>query len=525
MAASTACFTLDGLTGRPIEVEVDISTGMPGTVIVGLADVMVSEARDRVRSAVVNSGTSWPDHRVTINLAPSSLPKSGSHYDLAIAVAIFAAKKLVPAESLRSIAFIGELALDGRLRSTRGVLPAALAAADYGYQTVVVPQLHQAEATLVPGIKVVGASSLRAVIAALNGEPMPELPAGFAESERRAETETPEQLALSLDDVVGQPEAKIAMLVAAVGGHHLSMTGPPGVGKTMLAKRLHTLIPDLAHRASLETSAIHSIAGLLNPDAPLVMRPPFVDPHHTASAVAIVGGGSRQIKPGAMSLAHHGVLFLDEAPEFASNVLDALRQPLENGQIVVSRATQTMVFPAQFQLVLAANPCPCGYADSVGERCECSPVSRRRYAERISGPIRDRIEIHRRLGTPSRAALALAATSDPHQPVDYPGLVSAARSRQIQRYNDRRWNLNAHVPGAELRRHWPPSEAAQQLLYQYVTSHRISARAVDSVLRVAWSVADLCRIGRPGADEVTAALALRHGSALADPLVSLVAAS
>lgn len=523
MAAATHSVALEGLVGRPVEVEVDISTGMPGTVIVGLADTTVNESRDRVRSAVVNSGTSWPDHRVTINLAPSALPKSGSHYDLAIAVAVFAAKNLVPAEQLATTVILGELALDGRLRAVRGVLPATLAAIAAGFERVIVPEVNVPEALLVAGIDVIGVRSLRHTVAVLTGEdepddpPVPPLEAGaevsWAGSTRVA--------CLDLADVAGQDDARLSAVIAAAGGHHLLMVGPPGIGKTMIAQRLPALLPDLRHEESLEVSAVHSIAGILPADTPLLTRPPFLDPHHTASAASIIGGGSRTIRPGALSLAHRGVLFLDEAPEFASNVLDALRQPLESGQVVVSRAAQTAAFPARFQLVLAANPCPCGNSGSLSERCECTPLMMRRYADRISGPIRDRIDIHRRLSTPQRSQVA-QFTGGGASSRDLAAVVAEARERQLRRLADTPWRVNCAVPGVELRKRFPVSDSGRTLIEQQVRSAKLSARGADRILRLAWSVADVTGCDRPGAEEVETALSLRRGTAIGGPVRQLV---
>lgn len=520
--AATHSVALDGLVGRPIEVEVDVSNGMPGTVLVGLADTVVNEARDRVRSAVVNSGTSWPDQRVTINLAPSNVPKSGSHFDLAIAMGVLAAKAIVPDDLLARSVLLGELALDGRLRAVRGVLPATLAAMEAGFERVFVPESNVPEAGLVPGIDVCGLRSLGHLVAILTGAPEPDDPpvphlddTGVMHYQRDE---------LDLSDVAGQEDTRVALLVAAAGGHHVTMTGPPGVGKTMLAQRLPGLLPDLSTDAALETSAVHSLAGTLPPDQPLLMRPPFIDPHHSASAVSIIGGGSRVIRPGSMSLAHRGVLFLDEAPEFASNVLDALRQPLESGQIVVSRAHHTAVFPARFQLVLASNPCPCGQAGSVSDQCQCTPMMRRRYRDRVSGPIRDRIDIHRTLTSPTRPELAHAVGRS-RPTAELAGLVSAARDRQAHRLDGTRWRLNSEVPGAVLRKEFGLSDGARRLLDAEVRGQKLSARSADRVAGLAWSVADLHGHARPDADDVGIALALRQGLALGAPLRELVAAS
>lgn len=520
--AATHSVALNGLTGRPIEVEVDVNSGMPGTVVVGLADTIVNEARDRVRAAVVNSGTSWPDQRVTINLAPSNVPKTGSHFDLAIATAVCVAKRVVPAEPLSSAVLLGELALDGRLRPVRGVLPATMAAAAAGFRWVFVPESNVGEAALVPDIEVVGLRSLRQLIALLTGEPEPDDPPVPHLDDAGATGLSNGYADLDVADVAGQEDARVAVVVAAAGGHHLSMTGPPGIGKTMLAKRMPGLLPDLSPADALEVTAVHSLGGLLPSGTPLVNRPPFIDPHHSASAVAIVGGGTRGIRPGAMSLAHRGVLFMDEAPEFAANVLDGLRQPLENGHVVVARATQTAVFPARFQLVLAANPCPCGQGGSAASQCQCTPMMRRRYRDRISGPIRDRIDIHRTMTPPSRPELAVALATS-RTSTELAEVVAQARELQSRRLSDTAWTVNGDVPGVEFRKRWPVAERARVVFDGQLRSHQLSARSADRVLGLSWTIADLRGGKVPDVDDVELALALRRDTPLTPALRELVA--
>ena len=523
--ARTRSVSLEGVRGHVVEIEADIASGLPRVSLVGSADGALSEARDRCRAAVVNSGCRWPSNKVTIGLSPASLPKAGAHYDLAIAVAVLAAEGQVPVDLLADAVLLGELALDGRLRAVPGVLPATLAVARAGCAKVLVPEANVVEAAQVHDVHVVGARSLRHVVAMLRGEDTPNDPPVEplwlgADVSWRGE----ERVAgLDLRDVLGQADARFALEVAAAGGHHLLLHGPPGGGKTMLAERLPGLLPDLDHDQSLEVSAVHSVAGLLVGDDPLVRRPPFLDPHHTASLVSVVGGGSRQIRPGAVSLAHHGVLFLDEAPEFGVNVLEALRQPLESGQIAISRAARTAWFPARFQLVMAMNACPCGQADRTGG-CTCTPTTKRRYRERLSGPIRDRIDIHRELRPLERHQL-----HDEFDPAESSAVVAErvaeARHRQRERLRGTPWRRNADVPGGELRRRWPLPATATVPLERMSRSRGVSARGVDRVLRLAWTLADLGGDDRPGPEQVRMATDLRVGRHFALPLPEPAAAA
>lgn len=518
----TTSAALVGVESALVGVEADIGPGLPGYSLVGLPDASLNESRDRVRAAIVNSGRSWPDRRITVGLSPADLPKSGSHFDLAVALAILGAARLVDLRPTRNAVLLGELGLDGRVRPVRGVLPALLGALRAGRERALVHIGNLREARLVTGLDVIGVASLAEVIARLNGDPVPDPPddAGEAvDAGRLAVTASADAAAaavyaaggeLDLADVAGQAEGRFAVEVAAAGGHHVSLLGPPGVGKTMLAERLPGLLPELDLEQALEVAAIRSVAGLLGPGAGLSVRPPFSAPHHTATIAALVGGGARLPRPGAVSLAHRGVLFLDEAPEFAPAALDALRQPLERGEVVIARAAATVRFPARFQLVLAANPCPCGRFSGRGEDCSCPPAARRRYTTRVSGPVRDRIDIHRTLSPPSRAELASdAATAESSAVVR--ARVFAARDRQRERLAGTPWRSNGELPGPELRRHWPPTPEATEHLGAALAAGQVTARGADRIARVAWTLADLGGIDRPGLGEVRAAGVLRGG--------------
>jgi magnesium chelatase family protein len=500
----TRAIALTGLDGRLVEIECDISTGLPGLSFTGLADTSVVESRDRLRSAVVNSGAQWPKTRVTVALFPADVRKVGSRFDLAVGLAVLAASRQVPPDSVRRVVWISELGLDGRLRPVRGILPSVLAARGLGAECVVVAAGNGAEAALVSGIEVRFAERLGEVVDWLTGRG-PSLPPARGDGQAPPETDPPD-----LADVAGQAAAKRALEIAAAGAHHLYMVGTPGAGKTMLAERMPGLLPRLDDVGSLEVTAIHSIAGLLGERARLVRRAPLQAPHHTASVAALVGGGSHLARPGAISLAHCGVLFLDEAPEFSPRALDALRQPLETGHVVLHRSGGAVRFPARFQLVLAANPCPCGKRAT---QCECPPMTRRRHQQRLSGPLMDRIDLRVQVDPVPHAALfdRSAGRETSH---DVAQRVAVARSAARHRWRDLPWDVNGSIPGSTLRS--GPFLLPHGVLRPaetFLERGALSARGFDRVLRIAWTIADLAGRDAPGTADVAEALYYRTGRA------------
>ncbi len=526
--ARTHSIALVGVEGYPVEIESDIENGLPCLFLVGLPDTALREARDRIRAAIINSREQWPQRRITVGLSPASLPKRGSGFDLGIALSILAAAGTIPATAIDGVAFLGELGLDGRLRPVRGVLPAMAAAAGAGFARVVVAQANAAEAALVPGLQVAGAPDLTALLAWLRGGPDAGprgqvvtgpsgtgggVPAAPYSATARPFTGPPRpaQPRPDLSEVLGQPAARRAAEICAAGGHHLSLLGPPGAGKTMLAERLPTVMPLLDRAAALEVTSIHSVAGTLPAGCPLMTEPPFCAPHHTATKAAIVGGGTGVLRPGAASLAHRGCLFLDEAPEFARDVLDALRQPLESGEVMVARCGLTARFPARFTLVLAANPCPCAKGAATGAACSCTPAAKRRYLARLSGPLLDRVDVKVELLPVTRAELL----SDRHFAESSPAVaarVVAARERAAARLHGTPWRLNAEIPGSELRRSFPPAPGSLAPLERAMDLGQISARGVNRVIRVAWTLADIAGIARPTVSETSYALGLWLGA-------------
>lgn len=496
---------LRGVDGEVVEIEADIGQGLPGVSLVGLPDAALAESRDRVRAAVVNSGEAWPARRITLALSPATLPKQGSGYDLALASSVLAAAGKVPVASLRGVVLLGELALDGRVRAVRGVLPALLVARRLGVERAVVPAAAAVEAGLVDGLEVLGAEHLSDVLAWLRGDRRRLL---AVRSAARPRGGGPRE---DMADVVGQQAARRAVEVAAAGGHHLLMVGPPGSGKTMLARRMTGLLPDLDVDAALQVAAVRSLAGALDPQEALPGAPPFVAPHHSVSSAALVGGGSGLARPGAVSLAHRGVLFLDEIYEFGPHVLEMLRTPLEEGEVRLARTDGVVRYPARFQLVMAANPCAC--APPRPTDCSCTSLERRRYTARLSGPMLDRVDL--RVSLRAVEALSWAgAPADgleevPEGTASVRSRVLAARAAARERWRDAGWRTNAEVPGPELRRRGRLPRDAGEVLERQLRTGAMTARGADRALRVAWTIADLRGAPSPERADIVEAVSFK----------------
>ncbi|MCS5733023.1 YifB family Mg chelatase-like AAA ATPase [Herbiconiux daphne] len=509
MVARTLSVALLGMTGAVVEVEAHIANAIPGFQLIGLPDAALSDAKDRVRAAAANDGCPLPAKKIVVNLSPASLPKHGSAYDLAIAVAVLAAEGSIAADAISSVVHLGELSLDGRVRPMQGVLPAIVAARAAGFRRFVVPRGNDDEAHLVPDVEITTVASLRDALIH-HGAELDPTPVEPLVQHPRVDVDQP---AGDLGDVVGNPDAVEALVVAAAGGHHLMMLGPPGAGKTMLAQRLPGLLPDLDPEQSLVVTSLSSLAG--RPLSGLIVRPPLECPHHTSSAAALVGGGSKLIRPGAAARAAHGVLFLDEAPEFPSSVLDSLRQPLESGTITIHRANAIAHFPGRFQLVLAANPCPCGQFGTSDIACTCTPMARRRYLARLSGPLLDRVDLQLRVNRVTASAMRLVADDGSRTTTaDARARVEAARSVARDRLRGTPWKTNSEVPGSWFRaRGRRLAGGVTAAIDRALERGTLTMRGYDRVLRVAWTIADLEGGSAPTESQVGWALYLRKSVA------------
>lgn len=531
------CIALEGLTGIGVLVEANIAPGLPSFSLVGLPDAAVNESRERLRASFHNIGLQWPNQRVTINLSPADRSKSGTSFDLSIAAALLAA--MFPTHLFDNVALLGELGLDGSVRTIRGVLPSVLAAQQYGYRAVVVPAECRDEARLVEGIEIYAVAHLRELARLVTGKSielgaLDELCSGSTSSEVQSigasaavNSHGPgvSDLGVDLSDVCGHEEGIAALEIAAVGRHHVQMIGSPGVGKTMLARRYVGILPPLSTSQALENAAIESVCG--NFSVGLNLAPPFVAPHHTTSTAAFVGGGASVVYPGAITRAHNGVLYCDEFPEFRKDAIQALRQPLESGSIEIRRAKSIVRFPARFQLVTSANPCRCGMFLDGSAKCTCTQQERIRYRSHIGGPVRDRLDIQLVVRRPSRAQLALGGsvtTAQARQRVAQACERMQARNMHIgvvanvlgQRFAGAGSGLgtttvltNAELPARWLHEHTKLSDAIQTVFNNLLNRSEISFRGIDRVLRLSWSLADLEGKGRPGDDEIYRALQLR----------------